>query len=146
MKKNLTEIVFILDRSGSMAGLEDDTIGEFNAMIQKYPKSDNKYIQEFRANLTKLNDLINGSRLWDIISLKEEHNNVIILLDEEKEQFKKEFFVSDNEIESINKAKERVNKLERKILLYEIKTLHRKIAKQFFASTNLYAFLKPKIK
>ena len=35
MKKNLTEIVFILDRSGSMAGLEDDTIGGFNAMIAK---------------------------------------------------------------------------------------------------------------
>ena len=35
MKKNLTELVFILDRSGSMAGLEEDTIGGFNAMIQK---------------------------------------------------------------------------------------------------------------
>ena len=35
MKKNLTEIVFILDRSGSMDGLEDDTIGGFNAMIAK---------------------------------------------------------------------------------------------------------------
>ena len=35
MKKKLTEIVFILDRSGSMAGLEDDTIGGFNAMIEK---------------------------------------------------------------------------------------------------------------
>ena len=35
MKKNLTEIVFILDRSGSMAGLEADTIGGFNAMIDK---------------------------------------------------------------------------------------------------------------
>ena len=35
MKKNLTELVFILDRSGSMAGLERDTIGGFNAMIQK---------------------------------------------------------------------------------------------------------------
>ena len=35
MKKNLTEIVFILDRSGSMSGLVDDTIGGFNAMIQK---------------------------------------------------------------------------------------------------------------
>ena len=32
MKKNLTELVFILDRSGSMAGLEADTIGGFNAM------------------------------------------------------------------------------------------------------------------
>ena len=35
MKKNLTEIVFILDRSGSMSGLEADTIGGFNAMIQQ---------------------------------------------------------------------------------------------------------------
>jgi len=38
MKKNLTEIVFILDRSGSMAGLEEDTIGGFNAMIEKQKK------------------------------------------------------------------------------------------------------------
>ena len=33
MRKNLTELVFILDRSGSMSGLEADTIGGFNAMI-----------------------------------------------------------------------------------------------------------------
>ena len=38
MKKNLTEIVFILDRSGSMSGLEADTIGGFNAMIEKQKK------------------------------------------------------------------------------------------------------------
>ena len=31
----MTELVFILDRSGSMAGLEADTIGGFNAMIEK---------------------------------------------------------------------------------------------------------------
>ena len=35
MKKDLTELVFILDRSGSMSGLEADTIGGFNAMIEK---------------------------------------------------------------------------------------------------------------
>ena len=35
MKKNLTEMVFILDKSGSMAGLEADTIGGFNAMIER---------------------------------------------------------------------------------------------------------------
>ena len=35
MKKNLTELVFILDRSGSMAGLESDTIGGFNSMLEK---------------------------------------------------------------------------------------------------------------
>ncbi|MGM9588999.1 MAG: hypothetical protein ACI3V0_02355 [Faecousia sp.] len=38
MKKNLTELVFILDRSGSMAGLEQDTIGGFNAMVEKQRK------------------------------------------------------------------------------------------------------------
>lgn len=38
MKQNLTEIVFILDRSGSMAGLEKDTIGGFNAMMEKQKK------------------------------------------------------------------------------------------------------------
>ena len=40
MKKNLTEIVFILDRSGSMVGLEDDTIGGFNSMIRKQKLED----------------------------------------------------------------------------------------------------------
>lgn len=38
MKKNLTEIVFIMDRSGSMSGLESDTIGGFNSMIRKQRK------------------------------------------------------------------------------------------------------------
>ena len=38
MKKDCTELVFILDRSGSMAGLESDTIGGFNAMIEKQKK------------------------------------------------------------------------------------------------------------
>ena len=40
MKKNLTELVFILDRSGSMYGLETDTIGGFNSMIEKQKKED----------------------------------------------------------------------------------------------------------
>lgn len=35
MKKGLTELVFILDRSGSMAGLEKDTIGGYNALLKK---------------------------------------------------------------------------------------------------------------
>ncbi len=42
MKNNITELVFILDRSGSMAGLEADTIGGFNAMIEKQKKQDGK--------------------------------------------------------------------------------------------------------
>ena len=40
MRENLTELVFILDRSGSMGGLESDTIGGFNSMIAKQKKED----------------------------------------------------------------------------------------------------------
>lgn len=40
MKKNLTELVFILDRSGSMSGLEADTIGGFNSLISKQKKEE----------------------------------------------------------------------------------------------------------
>ena len=40
MKNNITELVFIIDRSGSMAGLESDTIGGFNSMIEKQKKQD----------------------------------------------------------------------------------------------------------
>ena len=42
MKRKFTEIVFILDRSGSMAGLETDTIGGFNSLIQKQKKEEGK--------------------------------------------------------------------------------------------------------
>ncbi len=42
MKKGLTELVFILDRSGSMEGLEKDTIGGFNAMIEKQRKAESE--------------------------------------------------------------------------------------------------------
>ena len=40
MKKGLTELVMILDRSGSMSGLEKDTIGGFNGMIEKQKKEE----------------------------------------------------------------------------------------------------------
>ena len=42
MKNGITEMVFILDRSGSMGGLESDTIGGFNAMIEKQKKQEGK--------------------------------------------------------------------------------------------------------
>ena len=42
MKNDITELVFILDRSGSMAGLESDTIGGFNAMLEKQRKEPGK--------------------------------------------------------------------------------------------------------
>ncbi|MBR4861396.1 MAG: hypothetical protein IKU09_04270, partial [Firmicutes bacterium] len=40
MRKGLTEVVFILDRSGSMAGLERETIGGFNSLLEKQKKEE----------------------------------------------------------------------------------------------------------
>ena len=40
MKTNLTELVFILDKSGSMSGLESDTIGGYNSMLKKQQEED----------------------------------------------------------------------------------------------------------
>ena len=42
MKNNATELVFILDRSGSMSGFETDTVGGFNATIEKQRTVDGK--------------------------------------------------------------------------------------------------------
>lgn len=42
MNKNLTEVVFIIDESGSMNGLEKDTIGGFNSTITKQKKEEGK--------------------------------------------------------------------------------------------------------
>ena len=44
MKKNLTELVFILDKSGSMSGLEKDTIGGFNSLLDQQRKVDGECI------------------------------------------------------------------------------------------------------
>ncbi len=46
MKKGLTEVIFILDRSGSMSGLENDTIGGFNGMLKK------QRLEDGEANVT----------------------------------------------------------------------------------------------
>ena len=66
MKNNITELVFILDRSGSMEGLEKDTIGGFNAMIEKQRKQDGEcfvstvlfdHISEVLHDRIKLSDV-----------------------------------------------------------------------------------------
>ena len=43
-EKNLTEVVFILDRSGSMGGLESDTIGGYNSMLKKQQEEEGDVI------------------------------------------------------------------------------------------------------
>lgn len=44
MKKNLTELVMILDRSGSMSGLESDTIGGYNGMLKKQGETEGEVL------------------------------------------------------------------------------------------------------
>ncbi len=59
MKKNLTELVFILDKSGSMAGMEADTVGGFNAMIKKQKEAEGEaYVSTvlFSSQSTVLHD------------------------------------------------------------------------------------------
>lgn len=66
MKKDLTEVVFILDRSGSMSGLETDTIGGFNAMIEKQKKAEGEALIStilFDNTSEVLHDRINVQRI-----------------------------------------------------------------------------------
>jgi uncharacterized protein YegL len=61
MKKNLTEMVFILDKSGSMAGLEADTIGGFNAMIERQKQADGEALVStvlFSSRSTVIHDRV----------------------------------------------------------------------------------------
>ena len=65
MKKNLTEMIFLLDRSGSMGSLTDDTIGGFNSMIEQQKKENGE------AYVTTV--LFNGTHymLHDHVDIKE---------------------------------------------------------------------------
>ncbi len=61
MKKGLTELVFILDRSGSMEGLEADTIGGFNSLIEKQKAEDGEALVStilFNNQSTVLHDRV----------------------------------------------------------------------------------------
>ena len=76
MKKNLTELVFILDRSGSMSGLESDTIGGYNSMIEKQKS------EEGEANVTTV-----------IFDDKVEMINQRVSIQEVKKMTDKEYYV-----------------------------------------------------
>jgi uncharacterized protein YegL len=64
MKKNLTEIIFVLDRSGSMSGLENDTIGGYNAFIEK------QKLEEGEAKVTCVLFDDQYKVLYDAVDLK----------------------------------------------------------------------------
>ena len=72
MKMNLTELVFIMDRSGSMSGLEKDCVGGFNSMIKKQKKEDGECLVStvlFNNSDTILHDRVS---LKDIKQMKED--------------------------------------------------------------------------
>ncbi len=61
MKKNLTELVMILDRSGSMSGLERDTIGGYNSMLKKQRETEGEVLVStvlFDHNIEVLHDRV----------------------------------------------------------------------------------------
>lgn len=65
-KNNLTELVFILDRSGSMSGLESDTIGGFNSLIEKHKGEEGKALVTtvlFNDGLTTVHDRVPLSKI-----------------------------------------------------------------------------------
>ena len=69
MKKNLTELVFILDRSGSMQGLEADTIGGFNSMLNKQKKEPGEALVStvlFDDRVEVLHDRVRADRVKPI--------------------------------------------------------------------------------
>jgi len=62
MKKGLTELVFILDRSGSMSGLESDTIGGYNGLLEKQKQEEGEAVITtvlFDDHVELLHDRIN---------------------------------------------------------------------------------------
>lgn len=66
MKKDLTEIIFILDRSGSMCGMEADTIGGFNSMLRKQSKEEGEAIVStvlFSNTSTVLHDRVSLDKI-----------------------------------------------------------------------------------
>lgn len=65
VKNNVTEMVFILDKSGSMAGMEADTVGGFNSMIEKQKR------EEGRAYVTTVLFSNNSEMLHDRLELSE---------------------------------------------------------------------------
>jgi uncharacterized protein YegL len=84
MKRNVTELVFILDKSGSMAGLEADTIGGLNAMLMKQQKAEGEAFVTtalFNHQYELLHDRINVRGISPITEKDYEVGGTTALLD-----------------------------------------------------------------
>ena len=84
MKKNVTELVFILDKSGSMSGLEADTIGGYNAMLSKQKNEEGEATVTtvlFNHEIELLHDRINVRGIAPITEKEYEVSGTTGLLD-----------------------------------------------------------------
>ena len=84
MKKQLTELVFILDRSGSMFGLEADTIGGFNSMIAKQRREAGEALVStvlFNGTTTVLHDRVPLTRIEPMTERQYQVGGCTALLD-----------------------------------------------------------------
>lgn len=84
MKKQLTELVFILDRSGSMFGLEADTIGGFNSMVAKQRREPGEALVStvlFNTTSTVLHDRVPLSRIEPMTERQYQTGGCTALLD-----------------------------------------------------------------
>ena len=84
MNKELTEIVFILDRSGSMCGLEADTIGGFNSMLEKQKQAEGNAILSavlFSDQSQVLYDRVDIERIEPMTDRQYQVGGCIALLD-----------------------------------------------------------------
>ena len=84
MQKKLTELVFILDRSGSMQGLEADTIGGFNSMLEKQKKEPGEAFVStvlFDDRVEVLHDRVKADRVRPITGVEYYVRGCTALLD-----------------------------------------------------------------
>lgn len=84
MQKNLTELVFILDRSGSMQGMEADTIGGFNSMLEKQKKESGEAFVStvlFDDRVEVLHDRVKADRVRPITGVEYYVRGCTALLD-----------------------------------------------------------------
>jgi uncharacterized protein YegL len=84
MKKDVTELVFVLDKSGSMAGLEGDTIGGYNSILKKQQKGEGEVIVTtllFNHQYELLHDRINIKGISPITEEDYEVGGTTALLD-----------------------------------------------------------------
>lgn len=104
MNKNLTELVFILDKSGSMCGLEQDTIGGFNSLIEKQKKEEGEVVVStvlFNQEMTFIHNRVDINEVSKMTTkeyftggctaLLDAMGNTIKTISEKQEQLKDEY-------------------------------------------------------